>query len=492
MAARLRSIFVLRKLSLKTLQRFRWSFPLLFLLLAAVNFNSLTAPPFWDDLIGVQTQSVFLARCRLDVSALFSSPREAGSACYNPISILSWFYAILYLLLPPAAVHSAGHLLNCACLAGAGGLFLELTRRRFPPGIAVTGVFLALVHPLLASRGAAMGQEALLAFFIMLTLFLWSRDQRRKALVCALCSLTVKLTGAILLPGMMAELLVRTSPSGKRKKLLYSIGAGTAFLSLAGLYFLHFGSGAKLLAWKPAEVRDLLKNAYCLLLPEFLFALVLLGLTCPAKRKKMFETLHLGLFIWTTGFFYTANFLSGQCALPRYGAIIVFPTVFVLLSGLRFFTRRKAMCILGAMIFLNLVCCTGFLLPPIPRTALHDGSLLERSFEFTELRRKYQRFCAELEQSPPQSPLVVTWPLLHMLTVPEFGYVRSPVPNIVSGEYPHPLGNFRKLDRDLVRRGVMVLFEPNCYNWQIPRGAKILYASVPQDPLCSFLIYALP
>ena len=123
MAARLRSIFVLRKLSLKTLQRFRWSFPLLFLLLAAVNFNSLTAPPFWDDLIGVQTQSVFLARCRLDVSALFSSPREAGSACYNPISILSWFYAILYLLLPPAAVHSAGHLLNCACLAGAGGLF---------------------------------------------------------------------------------------------------------------------------------------------------------------------------------------------------------------------------------------------------------------------------------------------------------------------------------------------------------------------------------
>lgn len=472
-------------LSLELFQHFRWSFPLLFLLLAAVNFDSLTAPPFWDDFMGVQTQAVFLARNHLSLSALLNAPPNCEGPCYYLFSVLSWSYALLYLFLPPVAVHLAGHLLSCACIAASGGLFLELTRRKLAPEIALCSLLFALTHPLLAARAAGMDQEALLAFFVMLTLFLWNRHGKKKAFACALCSLTVKLTGAILIFGIFAkqlEVLLRTR---NRKRILQLAGLGLAAAAVLGLYFLHFGTTKKFIVWKPAEIWHLLKNAYYLLLPEFLLAAGLILF----RKRPCARQLHPRLFFAVIAIFYAANFLSGQYALPRYGAIIVFPTVFVLLAALQTFSPRKVMVLLGTFSVLNIFCCFGFLLPQVPKLDRHNGSLLERSLEFTELRRRYQNICAELEKNPPEMPLVVTWPLLQMLTVPEFGNVKAPVPNIVVGENPHPLGHIRSLDREMLEKGVLVLFEPNPNSWKIPARSKIVYASEPEDPLSGFLIY---
>jgi len=476
-----------RQLSLEIFQHFRWSFPVLFLLLAAVNFSSLTTPPFWDDLIGVQTQAVFLARTKLSLSALLNAPRlgEGHAACYYLPSVLSWSYALLYLFLPPAAVHCIGHLLSCAFLAAAGALFLELTRRKLAPELALCGVLFALTHPLLAARAAGMDQESLLAFFVMLTLFLWNRHRKRAAAVCSLLSLTGKLTCAILIFAIFAQKVLALLRFMNRKRLLQLCGLGLAVAAVFALYFLNFGTEKSLIVWKPVEVRNLLKNAYFLLLPEFLLAF---GLVLFRKRPCP-RPLHPRLFFAVVGIFYAANFLSGQYSLPRYGAIIVLPTVFVLLAGLQPFSPRKVMALLGALSVLNIFCCMGFLLPQVPKLDRHNGSLLERSLEFTELRRDYRNFCAELEKNPPEIPLVVPWPMLQMLTVPEFGYVGKPVPNIVAGEFPHPLGNFKRLDREMLEKGVFVLFEPNPNCWKIPARSQIVYASEPEDPLSGFLIY---
>ena len=475
------------QLSPEIFQHFRWSFPLLFLLLAAVNFDSLTTPPFWDDLIGVQTQAVFLARNHLSISALLNAPRlgEGHAACYYLPSVLSWFYALLYLFLSPAAVHCIGHLLSCAFLAAAGGLFLELTRRKLAPELAVCGVLFALTHPLLAARAAGMDQEAFLAFFVMLTLFLWNRHRKRAAAVCGLCSLTVKLTGAILIFAIFAKRLLALLRFMNRKRLLQLSGLGLAVAAIFVLYFLNFGTERSLIVWKPVEIRNLLKNAYYLLLPEFLLALGLLLF----RKRSCARPLHPRLFFAVIGIFYGANFLCGQYSLPRYGAIIVLPTAFVVLAALQAFSPRKTMALLGALSVLNIFCCFGFPLPEIPKLDRHNGSLLERSLEFASLRRDYRNICAELEKNPPEMPLVVPWPMLQMLTVPEFGYVKAPIPNIVAGEFPHPLGNFKRLDRGMLEKGVLVLFEPNPNSWKIPANARIVYASEPEDPLSGFLIY---
>lgn len=476
---------------LKKAQSFHVGFPLLFLLLAALNFSSLSAPPFWDDLIGVQTQAVFLARNHLDLTALLNCPRGDGSACYNPFSILCWFYALLYSFLPPVTVHTIGHLLNCACLAGCGGLFLELSKRRLSPETAVAGAAFALTHPLLASRAAAMGQEALLAFFFMLVLFLWSRRARCGAVLCALASLTVKLTGAVLLSGIAAERLTALRTKRKKDLALISVISIAGALALSG-YFFHFRGVERHFAWKPDEILSLVKNAYFLLLAEFLAALVIFRVALKSGGGAVFSWCRVRIFAWVIAGFYAANFLSAQVALPRYGAVIVFPSVFLLLTALEVYRRRVTIGILALLSVFNLFCCFGAMLPDIPELARHDGSLLERSLEYTALRDGYRRFCAEIEKTPPRQPLVTTWPLLQMLTVPEFGYVRAPVPNVVAGEYRHPLGNFSTLDRDILRQGALVTFEPNCYNWKIPAGARIVYAASPERPLGDFLIYSLP
>lgn len=476
---------------LEKTQSFRVGFPLLFLLLAALNFSSLSAPPFWDDLIGVQTQAVFLARHRLDLTALLNYPSGDGSACYNPVSILCWFYALLYSFLPPVAVHTVGHLLNCAAIAGCGGLFLELSKRRIFPATAVAGVVFALTHPLLASRAAAMGQEALLAFFFMLVLFLWSKHAKGGAVLCALASLTVKLTGAVLLLGIAAERL--TVLRAKRKKDLAALsGIAAAFAIALTLYFFQFRRVGHHFAWKPDEILGLVKNAYFLLLAEFLAALLIFGFALKKGGKAIFVRHRVRIFAWVIAIFYAANFLSAQVALPRYGAAIVFPSVFLLLTALEPYRRRATIGILALLSAFNLFCCFGVMLPRIPELARHDGSLLERSLEFTALRDGYRLFCAGIEETPPRQPLVTTWPLLQMLTVPEFGYVRAPVPNVVAGEYPHPLGNFLRPDKELLRKGILVTFEPNCYNWKIPAAAKIVYAASPERPLSDFMIYSLP
>lgn len=474
------------QLSLEVFQHFSWSFPVLFLLLAAVNFSSLTTPPFWDDLIGVQTQAVFLARNNLSLSALLNAPRGGNAACYYLLSLPSWIYAVLYLFLPPAAIHCIGHLLNCALLAASGGLFLELTRRKLAPEIALCGVVFALTQPLLASRAAAMGQEALLAFLVMLTLFFWNRHKKKTALFCGVCSLTVKLTGAVLIFGICAKYLEALLRFKDRKRLLQLVKLSLAAAAVLVVYFLQFETRKKFIVWKPGEIEYLLKHAYYLLLPEFLLALALLF---RRRSKPCTRPLHPRLFVAVIGIFYAANFFSGQYGLPRYGAIIVFPTVFVLLAALQNFSSRKTMVLLGALSVLNIFCCFGFLLPEIRKLDRHNGSLLERSMEFTVLRRDYRSICSELEKNPPEIPLVVPWPMLQMLTVPEFGYVKAPVPNIVAGEFPHPLGNFMKLDRAMLEKGVLVLFEPNPNCWKIPAQAKIVYASEPEDPLSGFLIY---
>ena len=300
-----------------------------------------------------------------------------------------------------------------------------------------------------------------------------------------MCSLTVKLTGAILTFGIFAkqlEILLRTR---NRKRILQLAVLGLAAAAVLGLYFLHFGTTKKFIVWKPAEIWYLLENACHLLLPEFLLALGLLLF----RKHTCARTFHPRLFFEVIAIFYVANFFSGQYALPRYGAIIVFPTVFVLLAALQAFSPRRVMALLGTLSALNIFCGFGFLLPEIPKLDRHNGSLLERSLGFTELRRDYQNFCAELEKNPPEMPLVVTWPMLQILTVPEFGHVKAPVPNIVIGENPHPLGHIRSLDRKMPEKGVLVLFEPNPNSWKIPARSRIVYASEPEDPLSGFLIY---
>ena len=458
-----------------------FQFAALFLLLLFFNFDSLTAPPFWDDIIGLHTQSVWLARNQFDLQGLISAPRSPGSPLYNLFSPMAYIYAAAYRFTTPEATRLLAHMLNIASIAGCGVLLWRMAGK--------TSVFLkilclagALSCPLTVSACAGMGQESLLAFLIFLSLFLKFKRCAAGAWSVSVISWFFKLTGALLTLAYLCEKLFLCV---RQKKVKLKNLAFCLFVAVAaiGYYLWHFSGQQTHFKWKIEDVFSLICNAYWSLLPLFAAALLL-------NRKRIWSCRLRGGAAFVL-LFWCANFFSSMAALPRYGTVIVFPVFYLLGAGLRRISLKSGCCIAGIVLVFHLCNLYGTFLPAPRPVELHDGSFMERSREFTIMRSQDAEFCRLLEREKGDRPLVCTWPMLQMLTVPEFGYVASPLKNVYAGEYTHPLGNFKKMNRELLKQDPLFIFTPDCYSWKIPRNARIVFASNQKEPLKGYLIWQL-
>ena len=69
-------------------------FAVCFFSLLLLNADNLFAPPFWDDIIGIHTQAVWLARNGFDMAALLRIPPGPGNPCYNLLNPLSYLSSL--------------------------------------------------------------------------------------------------------------------------------------------------------------------------------------------------------------------------------------------------------------------------------------------------------------------------------------------------------------------------------------------------------------
>ena len=450
----------------------------IFCLLLLLNSDSLAAPPFWDDIIGVHTQAIWLARNDFDIPTLFGMSRVAGSAFYNPTNPLCWIFAVTYRFFPPVVTHILAHLLNIAAVAGCSALLWNALKKEQDRFLFL---LLALAMPLIVAACAGTGQETLLALLVFSSLICKMKNCERNAYLLALAACLCKLTALTLIFAYVSgEIIIQLQKKKLHPVKILLLLAGTAGTAVWYLYFFSFQESH--FKWKPQECISLLLNAYYLLLPMFVLSVILLG-----RAKKIFQHLPLILFLL---FYYAANAISAMPSLPRYGAVIVFPTVLLLASALG--NDRRSKYITGGVILFSLFNIYGILLPEPATHQLHDGSFMERSREFTLMRSQDRLFCARLEKEAGNTPIVCTYPLLHMLTVPEFGYVANGLKEVYAGEYFHQLGNVRKMDRSVLQKNPVFIYTPDCFNWQIPRGAQFLYSSNPEEPLKGYILYRLP
>ena len=185
----------------KLLQSRAQLFALLFFLFALLNISTLANPPYWDEILGLHNQAIYLARSNFDLPQLYRAQEQFrnGGSCVYPFGIMPFVYGALYSLLPPVAVHIAGHLINLASLAAAGMLFLRLVRKFCSPGLTLLWGIAAFSEPILSGRMAAQGQEAALAFGIMLSLSLFFNRREKAALAAAFAACLIKTTGIVLL-----------------------------------------------------------------------------------------------------------------------------------------------------------------------------------------------------------------------------------------------------------------------------------------------------
>lgn len=418
-------------------------FLLLWLLLLVGNYAVLTNPPYWDDVMGLHNQALWLSEHRFDLVRLLTQEKDFwnGGVKIHPLGIVSHFYGLLYLAFPPVAVHFIGHCFNLGCIAAAFTAVLRLLLVTTGTANAWLWGLAALSMPVMAGRMAESGQESPLLLLIVLSITCFFRGRFLTAIVLAAGSFFIKETGIILLLAYavywliynLAETVIR-----KRKAKrwgLFAVNIVLLAITLTAMLLCDQASLGRAQAPLTILLQRLLTHIY------FFFptsaAIYVLGFIALAvlflRRRWRRYLLPALLLIFITGFAtaYSRHFVP----IPRYTAVIVFPLCLMAALSL---PRRWSPWFAAVTILLQLPNFDGRWFPSLPELQSHHGSSLERSREFVADLQDNLDVCRFLEKNCFNDPIVAKWPWVQMLTRPEMGYVTRPLPQVYSAGMPAP------------------------------------------------------
>ena len=136
---------------------------------------------------------------------------------------------------------------------------------------------------------------------------------------------------------------------------------------------------------------------------------------------------HLASLFFLWGMLIAMIFLP--TSLPRYVAVCTLPAA--TLIGLHLRNFKMATFLLAVLAILLI----WHPMQPLPVKNQRSGEYLERSRDYLKDLAANQTFCRILAKDiPPEKPVFVKWPFGQMLTMPEFGYVDTPRPNVYVAE----------------------------------------------------------
>lgn len=471
-------------------------FFLLFIVFTLFNLRSLSNPPYWDEIMGLHNQAIWLAENNFDFGRLYTQEQtyhKGGSLIYA-LGVMPLVYGVMYYALPPLAVHILGHLINLAALAFAGMLFIRLVRKFSDNNLTILWAFAAFTEPLFSGRMAAQGQEAVLAGVIMLSLY-WFFNKRfyLAVLIGALCCF-VKFTGIVLLIAYLvwfalAYIIKKDADERKVfiKSFLLTLLVGGIVCGLFKLIAFPSPSenagilnlGIMLVIWQ-------IKYFYLWVFLELLTASILFAVLWWkfAERRKELGYLILPIFIF--GYFFSYFIHSASPQIPRYTAIIVVPLVLFLAYSARGIDMKKQMAFALFFPVVHLLNMYGLLLCEIPSYYSADGSQLERSREFLDALEADRNLCRFVEQNKPGDvQILCKWPHVQMLTMPKLRYVKSPVKNVCClGIFPKYSKAEKLDDLSKLNECAWILYSPDSLDIQFPprllpvspESVKIVYS----------------
>lgn len=418
-------------------------FLLAWLLLLVGNHAVLTNPPYWDDIMGLHNQALWLSEHRFDVIRLLTQEKDFwnGGVKIHPLGIMSHVYGLLYLAFPPVAVHFIGHCLNLGCIAAAFTAVLRLLLVTTGTANAWLWGLAALSMPVMAGRMAESGQESPLLLIVVLSITCFLRGRFLTAVVLAAGSFFIKETGIILLLAYavywllynLAETLIR-----KRKAKRWGLFAvNIALLAVLMAAMLLCDQASLNIAQAPLFILfQRLLNHILFFFPTSA-AIYLLGFITLAilflRGKLRRYLLPALLLIFITGF--TTAYSRHFVPIPRYTAVVVFPLCLMAALSL---PRRWSPWVAAVTLLLQLPNFDGRWFPSLPEFQSRHGSSLERSREFVADLQDNLDVCRFLEKNCADAPIVAKWPWVQMLTRPEMGYVSRPLSQVYSAGMPVP------------------------------------------------------
>ena len=450
-----------------------------FVLLLLYNIEAIQDPPYWDEIVGRFNTAILLKQTGWDFRQLFvlePGYYEGGSAIGKSF-LLTYVEAVMYAVLPPAAIFVLLHVMTIALAALAFTLSFVLLEKRVGAGLAGLWSGAAAMLPMWNGQTAALGNDVPAAAAVMLGLYAFDRERYGWCCGWVLLAYLLKSTGIILALALVTWAVItavaawRTSRverqfSGRDISLLVG-----PLLLIIGLRFgVDYGEGmeggAQHLAQGLGRVMGYGKLCIpllCLSVPVLILVSAGFFLRKGLWARILAHRLELMITILVLGFW--ASFVLYVHSLPRYASFAVFPTAMAMCLML---PRRVATGLGMVVLCWGAINQHGLLLPKLPSYVGRSGEYLERSREYLEDLASNRALCKYLEENHFERTIVTKYPHLHMLCLPELGYVSRALPNVVGTGLAPTTGAAKLLPKGQV----------------IPAGALVLYAPSTFDLLC--------
>jgi hypothetical protein len=421
-----------------------------FFFLLFFRTQALFYPPYWDSILGLFTEAIWLSENRFDYVALASwvSGYESGGA---RIYLFSSFYPALQALFLTfvknrQAFFFLNHLAGIALASGVAAVFFRVARDLLGLRHALLACALLFFCPLFISQAYAINMEMPAMIFIVSGSFFFMRGRHAAALGLFLGSLFFKYYAVIFSFAAGVSLLwLRPLGPGRGKK---DLGAALAY----GLPCLLHACGrvlARALSAMPPEESDLEFS----LLPEFdkflrkfvvlarspdLTLLILLGLlgglfflmeSRRARKSPGDLLLCMGslslLALWSAIYFFSRF-------LPRYCLVFLPYAILLMLHEVRGFRLRgRSMAGALAVFFLAFYAFNmkGGLYQKVEfpfDMNQNGGAFFERTLAYEDDMEANLQLMGLLETKYKDRTVLTTWPVSHMLVSEKFGYVGRP------------------------------------------------------------------
>ena len=448
-----------------------------FIVLLSVNLGHLLDPPYWDGLVGVYSQGVWLLRHHMNYAGLLAEPAFGqGGSNIDVFYAFAPLFALLSSILRPGVVFLMFHLIVLACAAWTIALFAGMLRGRRPAWPWVLWILSAATDPIWSGQTASMYLEVPFAALSGTSIYcLWQGWYGWAAGVC-LAAWFIK--GTALLQALGGALFAVAFAAWSRLRGKGPVDVRMALLCVPLPVLLLLKRWVMLapilLKWKPADYFVMFFHRSLSLYPAAAFGFFVVVLLCVVQAAMWRRSgsdlpeadarLAGFLAVFVLGFW--ASFLIYPNALPRYLCAILFPQA--LLAA--FLLRRRPWVsgiLAGTLLVVNLVNQDGCLLPRLSPGDGRSGHELERSREYLVDLESNCRLCRELEAQAFDHGIMVKWPFTQMLRLPELGYVRRPLPRVIEAGLQASLTGAIPLETFLRMNplpGTLCVYAPNVFD----------------------------
>jgi hypothetical protein len=338
---------------------------LVFFFMIILNFFCLDNPPYWDDILGLHNQAIWLAKHNFNLIELWQTGQDSNAYRFG---IVPHLYGLLYYLFSAKTVHVLGHLFNMGCLALTFGVSYSILRKfKISNYIALLWCVAAIYEPVMSGRVVALGQECPLVCTGILSFYFLLDKRYKLGILFIFIAMLCKMTAGILVTAFTLWLIIdiclaRVKWQEQFKKYKYYLISGIVLIAF--FLFSSFYWKSELLELNKVSILqcfDKLVYAYLALVPIQFVALIMVGIISLwrtiviIKNRSLFnlsekDKFSLLILIFTGGFWFSYG--SYGCSLPRYSALVIFP-VYIFIAINTFSTRKKWLTCLLAIILLK-------------------------------------------------------------------------------------------------------------------------------------------